>query len=104
MNIKAASQHGATDRRIRLEFHQSAAKWDSERERGDDLSLYCAFSSCPAHSSAFLNWVYTLGNIPILEKKNPGEGWWHMGKVLGLLPHPQVRDVRKMNALQSEPT
>lgn len=49
MNIKAASQRGAADGQIRLEFHQSAAKWDSERERGDDFSLYCAFRSCPAH-------------------------------------------------------
>lgn len=48
MNIKAASQCGATDGQIRLEFHQSAAKWDGERERGDDFSLYCAFLQLPS--------------------------------------------------------
>lgn len=42
MNIKAASQRGAADGHIRSEFHQSAAKWDGEREHGDDFPLYCA--------------------------------------------------------------
>lgn len=118
MNIKAASQRGATDGQIRLEFHQSAAKWDGERERGDDSSLYCAFSS--SLISVFELGLHTGKYADSgKKKKNPREGWWHMGKflglILGLFPiliqlwanfcqfNPQVRVVRKINALQSEP-
>lgn len=118
MNIKAVSQRGgATDGQIRLEFHQSAAKWDGERERGDDFSLYCAFFAVARLINQHFLTGFTHWKILHSEKKK--SGWWHMGKflglILGLFPrliqlwaifcqfNPQVLVVRKINALQSEP-